>query len=294
MGIIYEAADSRGASIDGSGASLTLRWVVRDETEETGVLSLVLAASPIVADGLVRNGITWTPQGGGVWYAEVTYGRVDINSAVGTTPTEPTAPAPTEPLMPSPGGAGGGGTPAQGFQISFDTSGQTRHLTQSVNTSHAVKRGGGVAPDFKRAIGVGKDGVVNGVDVFAPKLELSITVTRADVTMQYIDTLVGLTAKTNSFAWWGFAAGEALYLGATGQYAESGRWSVTHRVAVEKNQVGVVVCDGLTLPSVGGWDYVWFTYSDEVNAGELVQAPSAGYVEQVYREADFAALGIGS
>jgi hypothetical protein len=45
-----------------------------------------------------------------------------------------------------------------------------------------------------------------------------------------------------------------------------------------------------------GWEYLWVRYADseDANAKMLVKKPVAVYIERVYEEGDFAALGIGT
>ena len=43
-----------------------------------------------------------------------------------------------------------------------------------------------------------------------------------------------------------------------------------------------------------GWEYVWVRYADAEDQDVLVKQPIAVYVERVYEEGDFAALGIGT
>jgi hypothetical protein len=51
---------------------------------------------------------------------------------------------------------------------------------------------------------------------------------------------------------------------------------------------------GVTLPEVRGWDYVWSRFAPQVLNNELAPRTVGIYVEQVYREDNFAALGIGT
>jgi hypothetical protein len=50
------------------------------------------------------------------------------------------------------------------------------------------------------------------------------------------------------------------------------------------------------VASKKGWEYLWVRYADEEDAGSstLVKKPVAAYVERVYEEGNFAALGIGT
>ena len=45
-----------------------------------------------------------------------------------------------------------------------------------------------------------------------------------------------------------------------------------------------------------GWEYLWVRYEDEedTDANALVKRPVAAYIEKVYRDGNFSALGIGT
>jgi len=45
-----------------------------------------------------------------------------------------------------------------------------------------------------------------------------------------------------------------------------------------------------------GWEYLWVRYADAEDTGSntLVKQPVAAYVEKVYEDGNFAALGIGT
>lgn len=150
----------------------------------------------------------------------------------------------------------------------------------------------GTGPDYKQAIGVTRDSVA-GTDVFTPKFEFTISTRNQFMTLPRIRQLRAVGGKTNSAAWRGFAAGEVLYLGATGRFTPDELWNVTHKFAVGENLYAIPLSPTLTVPFKGAWEYLWCAYVDDVNANLVVQVPRAAYVEQVYRSADFTLLGLG-
>ena len=179
----------------------------------------------------------------------------------------------------------------------FDTTGGTFHITQSKATTKYARSGAAVtAPDHKGAIGVTKDGVT-GVDVVIPALKFSIRyrMPHGNITLAYIRTLRSLTGKVNNATFKGFAAGEVLFLGATGQQALAGDVEVKFNFLVSENLTGLDIGD-ITGIAKDGHQYLWVYYLDgfDSSASALVKEPLAVYVETVYEETDFADLGTGT
>ena len=127
--------------------------------------------------------------------------------------------------------------------FSFDTGGGTQHVTQSRSTISRTAASG-TAPDFKGAINVSKDSV-NGVDITVPVYNFAEThyIDDNDVTQVYKVTLFNLTGKMNSGAFRGFAAGEVLFLGASGARRGFGDWEITFRFAGSPNVSNLTIGD---------------------------------------------------
>jgi hypothetical protein len=91
----------------------------------------------------------------------------------------------------------------------------------------------------------------------------------------------------------GRAAGEVLFLGATGAKRGRGDWEITFRFAASPNATGIAIGD-ITGIAKNGWDYLWVLYEEQEDstAKALVKYPKAVYVEEVYPEGDFDALEI--
>jgi len=178
--------------------------------------------------------------------------------------------------------------------FSFDTSGGTQHITQSLST--VAKYPAGTAPDCKGAIGVSQSGdsqMVEGVDIVVPVYNWSEThyLSNATVTAAYKQTLFGLTGKVNTAAFKGFAIGEVLFLGASGSQRGTEDWEITFRFAASKNKVGLTI-GTITGIDKKGWEYLWVRYKDSIDANVKVKVPAAVYTEQVYENGDFSGLGI--
>jgi len=177
--------------------------------------------------------------------------------------------------------------------FSFDTTGGTQHITQSKQTISrtAVSE---AAPDFKGAIGVTSNGV-EGVDITVPVYVFTYTYYLAPerVTQSFRLQIFALTGKVNSGGFRGFAAGEVLFLGATGSIRRGEKWEITFRFAASQNRTSIKVGD-ITVPSKKGWEYLWVKYAEheDEDAKTLVQQPVAAFVEKVYDEGDFSPLEI--
>ena len=177
---------------------------------------------------------------------------------------------------------------------SFDTTGGTQHMTQAF----AETRFGTSAPDQKKAIGVDSNGV-NGVDVVVPQLQWQegYDVPNSYVTDAYIRGVSGVTGTTNNATFRGFEAGEVLFVGCSGSQEwddQKGRgpWSLSFRFVASKNVTGEVIGD-ITGVAKKGHEYLWVRYEDAVDSNVLMKKPKAVYVNKVYRESAFSALGIG-
>lgn len=180
--------------------------------------------------------------------------------------------------------------------FAFDTGGGTMHLNQSLKT---ISKSPNDAPDFNGAIEVDNEGNINGVDVTMPVLNFTETHTMngSKVTTSYKKTVASLTGTVNRSSFRGFAAGEVLFLGASGTKRSkkaNAPWEITFRFAVSPNQSSLEV-GKLKVSSKKGWDYLWVRYADKVaeNKKNVIKEPSAAYVEQVYPLGDFGNLGLG-
>lgn len=266
---------SRTLEVQLRSGGLTLEFIVLGSIDEDDVYAYVRTNTPgyygpvAGISRLQRQKIVVAPQGGGVWFATITYGTPE-------SPEVPGAPTPTDPL---------------GIDWSFDTTGQTQHVTQSKHTTQKIKRGGGAADDLEGAIGVSKDGV-QGTDVVVPKLEFSISRSYFFLTPEYLKKVSDLTGTVNDAEFFGFARGEVLFLGGSGQGSTGDFPRLTFRFARSKNRENIYINDEIEIPEKKGWEYLWVAYEDAVGASSVISRPRAAYVEEVYDLADFTQLGI--
>ncbi|MFN9131136.1 MAG: hypothetical protein ACK5XO_00450, partial [Phycisphaerales bacterium] len=118
----------------------------------------------------------------------------------------------------------------------------------------------------------------------------------AQVTGAYKGAIFNCTGKTNAGGFKGFAPGEVLFLGATGSKRGDGPdddWEITFRFAASPNETGLSV-GTITGINKKGWEYLWVRYADaeDTGSGAIIKKPIAAYVERVYDDANFGALGI--
>jgi len=184
---------------------------------------------------------------------------------------------------------------------SFDTTGGTQHITQAL---YEVPFPGG-APYQYNAIGVDSNGV-NGVDIITPQLQWQETydVPNAYITNGYIRGLSTVTGTTNATSFRGFDSGEVLFLGCSGSQEwddQKGRgpWSLSYRFVASPNAGSGQSVPAITIGSISGitkkgHEYLWVRYEDAIGSSTLLKKPKHVYVNRVYRESDFSALGIGT
>ncbi len=174
--------------------------------------------------------------------------------------------------------------------VSFNTTGASTHLNQSLFTRGIYAAPGKIAPNYRGAIGVSDSGVA-GVDVTVPAFEFSVRKRFEFVSTAYLLAMVAMTGRTNSTPWSIFAPGEALFLGGEGGEDDQNWVDVTYHFAARPNELSLSI-GTITGISKRGWDYLWVKHTEEVIGDRVLYVPEAAYVEQVYPEANFNALGI--
>jgi hypothetical protein len=187
---------------------------------------------------------------------------------------------------------------------SFDTSGGQEHITQAIAGKVSTFGGDSNVPDGDKVIGF--DGQnVNGVDIIVPQLtwQENYEVPASYVKAAYIKTVSQLTGTTNNAEFRGFKAGEVLFLGCSGSQEwdkdkGDGPWALSYKFTVSPN-----AGPGETLPAVQvggisgiikkGHEYLNTYYEDDIRDSKIWKVPKIAWVHQVYRESNFADLGIG-
>jgi len=275
MPFTVEERDTSRTITSGANPAVELRFVVRgtggDVQNDEGALAALEDDAPADFLSLPRRDVRIEPSGPGLWDGEASYAPVQDES-------EP---------------------PQQGESVfTFDTGGGTQHITQSLATVSTHAAPGQTAPSFQGAIGVTADSV-EGVDIVVPVFQFTETHVLPDsmVTDTYKMVLMAFTGKVNSDTFRSFPAGQVLFLGAAGSKrgapSGDGDWEITFRFAVSVNLSNITI-GPITGISKKGWEYLWVRYEDTEDAGaqSIVKRPVAAYVERVYLELPFSALGI--
>lgn len=258
-------------SVENGNASSERVYFIRGTLERDEAHDALDAAVPATDDGLALRDTDVDEIGGGAWLGKAIYGNFQ-----GAPPPPPEEGQST---------------------FSFDTTGGTEHITQSLATIAGEGVGMAAIPDFGGGIGVTRDGV-QGADIVAPVYRFSEThwFNPAAIDGAYKAKVFALTGQTNDASFRGFAAGEVLFLGASGSTRGGPNgtlFEITFTFAASPNVTGITL-GPLNAIDKGGWHLLWVLYEHVEDAGMLAQQPKAVYVERVYEAGDFSELGIGT
>jgi hypothetical protein len=251
-----------------SDESAEITYVIREIGSDVDARTELLIAAPATHNGLVRSDAQVEEIHDEIWLGTVRY-----------------APSASNPPQ------------AGESSFAFETRGGTQHITQSLATVASYASPDiPAAPDFGGAIGVSEDSV-EGVDITVPVYTFSEThyLSPGAVNTAYKATLFGLTGRVNDAPFKGLAAGECLFLGAAGTQRGDDPWEISFAFAGSPNVTGLSIGSIVGIEKKG-WEYIWASYrqAEDTTAKMLVRKPVAAYVERVYREGNFAALGIGT
>jgi len=267
-----EIVESREATYGVENPGIVLRYMAEGAMDEQDILAEIQLVTPDVWNSWPRKSIQVSHQGGGIWSVTVTYAA---EAAKETGESE----------------------------YSFDTTGGTQHITQSLQTILRRKPGGGTGNDFAGAIGWNGNSL-EGCDIVVPVYEFTEKhfIDNDYVTKAYKVQLRDLTGKVNKASFRGFEAGEVLFFGAQGQKRGQGDWEISFRFAAQQNQTGLDIGnpdDAAHYMYVDkkGWEYLWVNYQECIDGSGAnkmrLKKPIGAYVEKVYRDGDFSLLGLG-
>jgi hypothetical protein len=183
------------------------------------------------------------------------------------------------------------------YKISFDTTGGTAKFVQSYATKTFKMSGDQRDYDCGGAINI-VDGNVQGIDVVVPSQKLTISCRQplAVITDAYCRVLVDMTGTINDDTYFGYEAGELLFLGASGMQAKLSDPQIDYHFLASKNVVETIGTGSTAIPNVakGGHEYLWTWFYEDIVDSVLVSKSKPLFikVEQVYPESDFDVLGI--
>lgn len=261
--VIEEKFGSPEFTIAGTSSNATITYVITGTDDEDEAYDTLVDAAALTFKDIPLRSYTVEPLTNTIWIGKANY-SFQQNQTDGVS----------------------------SFQ--FDTGGGTQHITQSIASIASYAPSGKTAPDFKGAIGVEENNVA-GVDITVPTYNWSVTLYKADsaVDSTYKALLYNCTGKVNNGTWNGYAAGEVLFLGASGSRQGQGNWEITQKFAASPNITNKTIGD-ITGIAKKGWEYLWVRYqdTDDTTAKARVKRPLAVYIEQVYESADFTGLGV--
>lgn len=278
----WEKWDSREPDIDlrGDGSSGVLTYIVEGTTsEEVALAEVQTNRVPPTYIGMVLDRLSAKRIGQQHWEVAASY-------------VDPEAKEKEEP-------------PAVGeLEISFDTSGGTQHITHSIKDLFVKQRQGSTFT-FKHfgAIGVSNDGgnfQIEGTDIIAPALAMTIRtrMLAGGFTPAYMKQVAALTGTMNQNIFKGFDPGELVLAGGGGTMRSSGEVDLSFSFLGSANRViDKIGGDPLVSPiNKRGWDYLWVYSVPAVDSASNTMSPKwhQATVAQVYEEADWTPLGLGS
>ena len=189
-------------------------------------------------------------------------------------------------------------TPEPGeFTISIDTSGATVNVQQAFSQVR-FDAPGETGPDYGESINVDSDGNPRGVDKIIPSLKVNVRARIAERfvadALAYARTVASYTGKVNSSTYLGFAEGELLFKGATGDVITDDNPVLSFAFEASPNATGLTI-GNISGISKEGWDFIWFDWvqKNDPAAGLKTTTARSAYVATVYEKANFAGLQIG-
>lgn len=253
---VTERFESRETS-RGPNAQSNLYYNIVGTDDDAAAVYALQCEAPLTWDG--KGVLNWTvkPVSYMRWLGTVTYGLTNFNDT-GTN------------------------------FFSFDTGGGTQHIVAQYPGTTITKYGANATQ--QKAIGWDGNSL-QGCDIVVPVYQWADTYYYADskVTTSYKQALYALTGKTNNGTWNGYAAGEVLFLGASGsKRGWYGDWEITKKFAASPNVTNQTIGD-ITGISKGGWQHLWL--QEDVNSkGTNTPVILGVHVATVYGSGNFAGL----
>ncbi len=250
--------------------SATLHFLLTGTNSERTARVLAAGHSAAMYDALYRTGIAINEVGAMLWDVTVTYGAKKNKELE-----------------------------AGDSSWSFDTTGGTKRITQTLEHISDYQPAGKGVIDNNGAIGVNENGDVEGMDVidYSFKWQEKHNLLLADFSWTYTNILAAVTGKVNRAAFRGYAAGTVLFEGAAGGQSAKDPLllEVTYNFRHSRDGVNLTAGDIANI-NKGGHEYLWIQYdtTDDAVGKKLAKQPRQANIEEVYLDDDFSLLGIGA
>jgi hypothetical protein len=190
----------------------------------------------------------------------------------------------------------GGGAPRR-TKTEFDFGSETQRMKYAYATTKYKASSSLPDEDRHLAINWRKGEGVDGVDIPSPTFSVRITnqYAASEVNANYFAALAAARCTVNSDAFWGWEAGEVLFLGATGSHDEGENypWTITFSFAFNDN-VSDADLPGITGVAKKGWEYLETVSADGLNTDVIEPALNYAFVHQVHKLTAFSALNVGA
>lgn len=253
-------------------------WSVIDALSEADALAAVAAEAPSILDGLPLTTINVREDVADGGYAcEANYSTIEA-------PQGTTGPAPVLQVGQS--------------SFSFEVVVQPVRVVVPIEPQTVYPRTGlDVPPNSARWL-IGEQGnndPPEGCDVYEPAASFSEThiFAASSMTPTYTQAILSCVGQLNSATFRGWQAREVLCVGVSGSRRGADDWELSFRFQVKKHQTGLTVA-GVSGVDKGGWDFLWCRQSLATDGVTLSRLVDYVVIAKVFREANFAALGIGS
>jgi hypothetical protein len=135
---------------------------------------------------------------------------------------------------------------------------------------------------------------VQGIDVVVPamKFQINYRQPKATISNAYVAILENLTGCVNDATFYTRAAGEVLFLGASGSQGTNSDPEITYNFLRSANVSGLTIGD-IASVAKKGHEVLWCVFCEEKTDAMIVKRPLAIKIERVYDLVSFTGLAIG-
>jgi hypothetical protein len=257
----WEEAPGSG-TITSEPPTKTLRYIASGSEDDHYIWSFALGATPAIIPTprgtLYRQDLRIDPGGWGIRNVTVPYAASKRNSG--------------------------------DLSFTFDTTGATVKIKCAKEhiASYGPSGQSAALNVHKGAIGVKQDHDVEGADIVIPGLKFSVSYKHplGVVTMPYVKALARVTGSTNQLPFLTYAAGELLFLGATGSDGIDADAIVNYHFVADENAVGLKFGNIMNV-NKPGHHVAWVEFSPKTEGGRKATQPSVVHIERVYDPRDF-------